>query len=241
VRIAVKSMGLDELAPFDPHERIIEWAMKEPGTSSALMSLTTQAFVEKVASESPAPGGGSVAALVGSLGAALGTMVANLSAHKRGWDDRWEEFSAWAEKGTALHTELSRLVDEDTIAFDAIMSAFGLPQGSDEEKAARTDAIEAATRAAIEVPLKTMEASLRAMEITKSMAENGNPNSASDAGVGALCARAAVRGAMLNVQTNCASLKDKGFVAKALERAEKMAADAEKLENDTLAIVTSKM
>jgi glutamate formiminotransferase/formiminotetrahydrofolate cyclodeaminase len=168
-------------------------------------------------------------------------MVANLSAHKRGWDDRWEEFSAWAEKGTALHVELSRLVDEDTVAFDAIMSAFGLPQGTDDEKAARSEAVQSATKAAIEVPLRTMEAALRAMEVTKTMAETGNPNSVSDAGVGALCARAAVRGAHLNVQINCSGLSDEAFVADALARAEKMAADAEKLEADTLATVYLKM
>jgi glutamate formiminotransferase/formiminotetrahydrofolate cyclodeaminase len=239
VRIAVKSMGLDELSPFDPHQRIIEWAMKDQ--DGALASMTVTGFVEKVASESPAPGGGSVAALVGSLGAALGTMVASLSAHKRGWDDRWEEFSGWAEKGTALHTELLRLVDEDTAAFDAIMSAFGMPQGSEEEKSARTAAVQAATRKAIEVPLRTMGAALRAMDVARAMAETGNPNSVSDAGVGALCARAAVRGAYLNVQINCAGLHDKSFVADALDRAEKMSAEAERIERDTLAIVASKM
>jgi glutamate formiminotransferase/formiminotetrahydrofolate cyclodeaminase len=168
-------------------------------------------------------------------------MVANLSAHKRGWDDRWEEFSGWAEKGTAIHVELSRLVDEDTIAFDAIMSAFGLPQGSDEEKAARHRAIQDATKVAIEVPLRTMDAALRAMEVTKAMAATGNPNSVSDAGVGALCARAAVRGAHLNVQINCSGLDDKAFVADALARAEKMATEAEKLETETLEIVASKV
>ena len=180
-------------------------------------------FVEETASESPAPGGGSVAATMGALGAALGTMVANLSSHKRGWDERWEEFSEWAEKGKACWSELVSLIDQDTDAFNALMAAFGLPKSTPEEAAARHTAIQAATRGAIEVPLRVMEVSLRAMDVIGPMAEIGNPNSVSDAGVGALAARSAVLGAYLNVQINCQGLHDEDFVRAALSKAQDMA------------------
>jgi glutamate formiminotransferase/formiminotetrahydrofolate cyclodeaminase len=215
IHIAVKSMGLDELAPFDPDKKIIEYVLRgEQG--GRLVDNTLEGFTQETASESVAPGGGSVAAAVGAFGAALGTMVANLSSHKRGWDDRWEEFGEWAEKGKACHEELTRLVDADTDAFNEIMAAFGLPQSNEEEKAARAAAIEAATVKAIEVPYRTMEVSLLSMEVIVAMAEIGLPASASDAGVAALCARTAVLGAYLNVLINAKELTDgelaRGFV-----------------------------
>lgn len=240
IRVAIKSMGLDELGPFDPQARIIEYAMVDTANQT-LVNLSTKAFVEKVASESPAPGGGSVSALLGALGAALGTMVANLSAHKRGWDDRWEEFSKWAEKGKSCYTELLALVDEDTAAFDAIMAAFALPKDTEVERAARSTAIQVATKGAIEVPLRTMEAAFRSLEVIKAMADTGNPNSVSDAGVGALCAVAAVRGAHLNVKINCSSLKDEAYVASALSRAQKIENDARAAESDILDVVVKKL
>jgi len=207
IHIAVKSMGLDELAPFDPEKKIIEYVLRGE-LGGRLVDNTLEGFTEETASESVAPGGGSVAAAVGAFGAALGTMVANLSSHKRGWDDRWDEFSEWAEKGKACHEELTRLVDADTDAFNEIMAAFGLPQSNEEEKAARAAAIEAATVKAIEVPYRTMEVSLLSMEVIVAMAEIGLPASASDAGVAALCARSAVLGAYLNVLINAKELTD---------------------------------
>lgn len=238
IKIAIKSLGLDELGPFNPKERIIEYAISESGNE--LVDLSVADFIEETASESPAPGGGSVSAAMGALGAALGTMVANLSAHKKGWDDRWLEFSDWADKGKAIHNDLRRLIDEDTRAFNGIMDAFGLPKGSDEEKSARSNAIQAATRRAIEVPLRVMEASMKAMPIIEAMAKEGNPNSVSDAGVGALAARAAVRGAGLNVRINCKGLKDEAFVEEALRRASELEVEAEKAEVRILEIVQSK-
>lgn len=239
VRIAVKTMGLDELGPFDPGERIIEYALRDRGVTR-LVDLDVDRFAYKVASESPAPGGGSVAALAGALGAALGAMVANLSSHKRGWDARWEEFSDWAERGQACCDELLRLVDEDTRAFDRLMAAFRLPKGSDEERAAQQEAVQRRTEEAMEVPLRTMEASLRSMEILEAMASEGNPNSVSDAGVGALCARAAVRGAFLNVQINSSGVEDKAFVGRVLARASEIDAEASQREETILAIVHEK-
>ncbi|MCB8932876.1 MAG: glutamate formimidoyltransferase [Fimbriimonadaceae bacterium] len=240
IRIAVKTMGLDELDPFDPQERIIEYAMRDRGLKN-LVDLDVRQFAYTVASESPAPGGGSVAALAGALGAALGTMVANLSSHKRGWDARWEEFSDWAERGQACCDELLRLVDEDTRAFDRLMAAFKLPKGTDEEQAARHDAIQRRTEEAMQVPLQTMEVALRSMEVLEAMAAEGNPNSVSDAGVGALCARAAVRGAHLNVQINSSGVEDKAFVDRILARAAEIDAEAAKREEATLALVRQKM
>ena len=247
IKIAVKSLGLGDLYPFEPSEKIIEYAMeKRHGGTKArrhegggkpvrLVDMTLQEFVEETASESPAPGGGSVAAAVGAFGAALATMVANLSAHKRGWDERWDEFSNWAEKGKAHYVELLRLIDEDTAAFNAVMSAFGLPKGSDTEKAARTVAIESATRRAMEVPLRVMEVAMASMDEIEAMARIGNPASASDAGVAALCARAAVLGADLNVCINAQNLADKKLVAAALARADALKKEAERREREVLA------
>ncbi len=211
IKIAVKSMGLDELAPFKPEERIIEYLLKDLANSK-LINMSLAAFADETASESPAPGGGSISAYVGSLGISLATMVANLSSHKKGWDERWEEFSVWAEKGQKIKNELVRLVDADTAAFNKIMTAFALPKGTDEEKKARTDAIQSATKFAIEVPFKVMQLSYESLEIIKAMAEIGNPNSVSDAGVGALCARSAVMGAFMNVRINASGYNDKTFV-----------------------------
>ena len=240
IKIAVKSMGMDDLAPFEPRKKIIEYLL-EDNFSAPLIKMNLSAFADETASESPAPGGGSVAAYVGALGVSLATMVANLSSHKRGWDDRWEEFSDWAEKGQKIKEELVKLVDEDTNAFNAIMSAFRLPKGNDEEKAARSQAIQDATKFAIETPLKTMEVSLNSFEIVKAMADIGNPNSVTDAGVGALCARAAVHGAFLNVKINCGDFKDKKYVKEILAKATKMTKEADKLEKEVMKIVNSKM
>ncbi len=239
IRIAIKSMGLDELAPFRPEEKIIEYALA--GKAKRLVDLSVQGFVEETASESTAPGGGSVSAAMGAMGASLATMVANLSSHKRGWDDRWEEFSEWAERGKAFHCRLLALIDLDTRAFMDLVAAFGLPNSTDEEKAARSAAIQAATKGAIQVPLEVMQVSLDAMSVIRKMAEIGNPNSASDAGVGALAARAAVRGAYLNVKTNCASVKDEAFRASTLALAADIELKAADLEAEILAIVEGKL
>jgi glutamate formiminotransferase/formiminotetrahydrofolate cyclodeaminase len=244
IKIAVKSMSLDDLKPFDPHEKVIEYLMVDPAEQARrekLVRMSLKNFAAETASESPAPGGGSISAYMGVLGAALGTMVANLSAHKRGWDDRWKEFSDWAEKGQAIMHELVALVDEDTAAFDKIMSAFGLPKGTDEEKAARAAAIEEATLHATKVPLRTMKASLKAFEIARAMASGGNPNSVSDAGVGALAARSAVLGAELNVKINAAGLKDRDAADRLVGEAAEIAAKAVQEEKEILDIVNSKI
>lgn len=220
IKIAIRSLGLDELAPFVPEQRIIEYAIREP--KPLLVDLSLRSFVEETASESPAPGGGSVSAALGALGAALATMVANLSSHKRGWDDRWEEFSDWAERGKAAHDELLRLVDADTDAFNRVMDAFGLPKETPEDKVRRKEAIERATKGAIDVPLRVMEVALDSMTVIEAMAEIGNSNSVSDAGVGALCARSAVMGARLNVEINCGGLKDEAYAAEVRARAAEM-------------------
>ena len=244
MKIAVKSMSLDDLKPFDPHEKVIEYLMEDPAEAAArerLVRMSLKGFATETASESPAPGGGSISAYMGALGAALGTMVANLSAHKRGWDDRWKEFSDWAVKGQAVMDELVALVDEDTAAFDRIMAAFGLPKGTDEEKAARAEAIEKATLYATQVPLRTMKASFKAFEVIRAMAQTGNPNSVSDAGVGALAARSAVLGAQLNVKINAASLADKAKAAELTAEAAEIAAKAVTEEKEILDIVNSKI
>lgn len=244
IKIAVKSMSLDDLKPFDPHEKVIEYLMVDPAEQARrekLVRMSLKNFAAETASESPAPGGGSISAYMGALGAALGTMVANLSAHKRGWDDRWKEFSDWAEKGQAIMHELVALVDEDTAAFDKIMAAFGLPKGTDEEKAARAAAIEEATLHATKVPLRTMKASLKAFEIARAMASGGNPNSVSDAGVGALAARSAVLGAELNVKINAAGLKDRDAADRLVGEAAEIAAKAVQEEKEILDIVNSKI
>ena len=224
IKIAAVSMGLNELGPFDPNTKIIEYAI-DAGTDR-LAQMPLGRFIEETASESMAPGGGSVSASVGALGAALGTMVANLSAHKRGWDDRWEEFSDWADRGKACHDELTSLIDEDTEAFNGIMVAFAMPAGSTDEQQARFDAIEAATIAAIEVPLRVMEVSLASMDVIRAMAEIGVPASVSDAGVGAACARTAVIGAGLNVRINAATLTDEAVAAEYATRAGEIQARA---------------
>ncbi len=240
IRIAIKSMGLDDLKPFNPQEKVIEYMLEEP-TGKRLIDMTCKGFVEETASESPAPGGGSISAYMGALGAALGTMVANLSSHKAGWDDRWEEFSMWAEKGQALMAELLHLVDEDTEAFNRIMAVFAMPKTTDEEKAARSAALQVATLYATEVPLRTMKAAERVFEIVKAMAEQGNPNSVSDAGVGALAARSAVLGARLNVRINAAGLKDKAKAAELVGEADQIAARAVAMEQEVLKIVEEKI
>lgn len=240
IRIAVRSMGLDELAPFDPQKKIIEYRLRNT-TTKKLVDMTITGFALETASESPAPGGGSIAAYCGALGAALGTMVANLSSHKKGWDARWEEFSNHAEKGQAMITEMLGLVDEDTAAFNMIMDAFGLPKGSDAEKAARKAAIEAATINAIKVPFRTMEAAYKSFDLIQAMAETGNPNSVSDAGVGALCARAAIKGAYLNVKINAQDLQEHAEVKPLIEKAEAMNTGADKREQEIWQIVLGKM
>ncbi|GHV56853.1 hypothetical protein FACS1894182_04290 [Bacteroidia bacterium] len=236
LKIAVKSLGLDELAPFDPKKKMIEYLIEDKSVKK-LVNLSVKDFTFETASESPAPGGGSVAACMGAMGAALGTMVANLSAHKKGWDDRWEEFSLWAEKGKAYHDELLRLIDDDTQAFDAIMDAFGLPQRNEEEKAARKQAIQQATQKAMEIPFRVMEVSYASMEVMLAMAESGNPNSVSDAGVGALAARSAVFGAGLNVRINASSLNDKDFVNAMIAKVAGLEQKTAGLEDKILTIV----
>lgn len=237
IKIAVKSLGLDDLAPFDPDKKVIEYVLAARTPRRRLIDLSLSAFVDETASESPAPGGGSVAAAVGALGAALGTMVANLSSHKRGWDARWKEFSDQAERGKAAHVELTQLVDRDTDAFHALMAAFGLPKSNDAEKAARSAAIQAATRGAIEVPLRVMEVAFASMDVIEAMARDGMQSSISDAGVGALCARAAVRGAGLNVRINAKGLNDAAARAAFLERASSLEKSAESRERAILELV----
>jgi glutamate formiminotransferase/formiminotetrahydrofolate cyclodeaminase len=237
IKIAVKSMGLDDLKPFNPEEKVIEYLINSTNTSERLVDMTCLGFADETASESPAPGGGSISAYMGALGASLGTMVANLSSHKPGWDDRWEEFSKWAEKGQQLKDELIWLVDEDTNAFNKIMNAFGLPKSNDEEKKARKQAIQEATKYAIEVPFKTVKKSFEVFEICRAMIESGNPNSVTDAGVGALCARAAVTGAYLNVKINAASLDDKEFANNIVAQAADYVAKANAIEKELLAQV----
>lgn len=242
INIAIKSLGLSDLKPFNPREKVIEYLLEdENGDDKALVKMTVKGFAEETSRESPAPGGGSVAAYMGALGAALGTMVANLSSHKPGWDDRWEEFSRWADKGQALSEELLVLVDEDTRAFNKIMEAFGLPKKTDEDKRLRSEAIQAATLFATQVPLQTMQAAFGAFELCQAMAEFGNPNSVSDAGVGALAARAAVLGAGLNVKINAASLKDREAAEKMIAEAEQLIAEAQKKEAEIIGIVERKI
>ena len=240
IRIAIKSMGLDELGPFKPGERIIEYLLRD-SSEARLVGVSLTTFANETASESPAPGGGSIAAYMGSLGAALGTMVANLSSHKKGWDDRWEEFSNWADNGQFYKEELLRLVDADTAAFNGIMLAFGMSKSTSEEKAARSRAIQEATRIAIEVPFKVMEMALGSMDMLKAMVVTGNPNSVSDAGVGALCARSAVMGAFMNVRINASSYDDKAYVAEIINRGREIENKAIALEADILTIANEKI
>ncbi|MDP2335441.1 MAG: glutamate formimidoyltransferase [Bacteroidota bacterium] len=239
LKIAIKSLGLDELAPFDPKKRIIEYLIEDDQNKLADLSLS--GFSNETLSESPAPGGGSVSAYVGALGAALGTMVANLSAHKRGWDDRWDEFSGWAEKGKIAHDRLLKLVDEDTSAFNAIMDAFSLPKNTDQEKKKRSATIQDATKRAMEVPFEVMQTAFQSLEVIGAMAETGNPNSVSDAGVGALCARTAVYGAYLNIRINAGGLADKAFTEDILKKAASLLQKTLTKEAEILKLVESKI
>ncbi|MFZ1529178.1 MAG: glutamate formimidoyltransferase [Ferruginibacter sp.] len=240
IRIAIKSMGLDELTPFKPEERIIEYLLAN-AASSKLVNMKLNDFANETASESPAPGGGSISAYVGVLGISLGTMVANLSSHKKGWDERWKEFSDYADKGQQYKDELLKLVDADTAAFNKIMEAFALPKGTDEEKAVRTLAIQEATKYAIEVPFKVMQAASESMAVIKAMAETGNPNSVSDAGVGALCARTAVMGAFMNVRINAAGYNDKAYVNDIIGRGTEIQNKTIALEAEILKLVDEKI
>ncbi len=241
VRLAVKSMGLDDLKPFHPEEKVIEYLLEAEDKKKRLIDMTCKGFAEETASESPAPGGGSISAYMGALGAALGTMVANLSSHKAGWDDRWEEFSDWADRGQALLRELLHLVDEDTEAFNRIMAVFAMPKSTDEEKAARSAALQVATLYATQVPLRTMKAAVKVFPLVEAMASEGNPNSVSDAGVGALAARSAVLGACLNVKINAAGLKDRATADALVAEAETLAAEAVRREAEVLRIVEQKI
>ena len=240
IKIAVKSLGLEELAPFKPEERIIEYLLKD-NSSSKLISMSLHAFADETSSESPAPGGGSIAAYMGSLGVSLATMVANLSSHKRGWDNRWKEFSDWAAKGQAYKDTLLHLVDEDTIAFNKIMSALSLPKSTEDEKVNRTNVIQTATKYATEIPFRVMQTTFASMEVIKAMAEIGNPNSVSDAGVGALAARSAVMGAYLNVKINAAGLTDKKWAETIIADGAILQEKTQQLESEILLIVNGKI
>ena len=243
VRIAIESMGLSNLKEFKPEEKVVEYILEaeQQKGQKKLVDMTCTGFAEETASESPAPGGGSISAYMGALAAALGTMVANLSSHKAGWDERWEYFSNWADNGMAVMNELLYLVDEDTAAFNKIMDVFGMPKGTEEEKAARAEAMEVATLYATQVPLRTMKAAYKAFDVVRAMAEEGNPNSVSDAGVGALAARSAVMGACLNVKINAAGLKDRAVADALVAEAEEIQRLAQQAEKEILAVVESKI
>jgi len=240
IKIAIKSMGLDELGPFKPEERIIEYMLSD-ASGSRLVNMKLTDFADLTASESVAPGGGSISAYVGALGISLGTMVANLSSHKKGWDERWKEFSDWAEKGEAYKNELIKLVDADTAAFNKIMQAFALPKATPEEKIARTQAIQEATKYAIEIPFKVMETAYASMEVIKQMVIEGNPNSVTDAGVGALCARSAVIGAYMNVRINATGYNDKAFVTDIIAKGATIESKAIALEAEIIGLVNEKI
>jgi glutamate formiminotransferase/formiminotetrahydrofolate cyclodeaminase len=240
IKIAIKSMGLDELGPFIPEERIIEYLLKDKADGK-LISMSLADFADETASESPAPGGGSISAYVGSLGASLAGMVANLSSHKKGWDSRWLEFSDWAEKAQQYKNELLTLVDLDTTAFNKIMESFGLPKATGEEKAIRDQAIQDATKYAIEIPFNVMQAALSSMEVIKAMVEIGNPNSVTDAGVAALCARTAVLGAFMNVKINASGYKDKDYVLDVIYRGNEIERKAIALEAEIIDVVNAKI
>lgn len=238
--IAIKSLGLNDLSHFDPQKKIIEYLM-EDRTQKKLINISVNKFIQETASESPAPGGGSISACMAAMGVALATMVANLSSHKKGWDDRWDEFSGWAEKGKSYLDQLLQLVDEDTNAFNAIMDAYKLPKENEEEKQQRTESIQQATRYAIEIPLKVMRLSFQSMEVIREMAEKGNPNSVTDAGVGALAARSAVLGAGLNIKINAGGLKDKEFVSNIMKEVTELEQKTIRQEKDILDIVNGKI
>lgn len=244
MKIAIKSMGLEDLRPFDVREKVIEFLIEdeeEKARKERLVRMSCKAFAEETSSESPAPGGGSISAYMGALGAALACMVANLSAGKRGWESRWKEFSDWAEEAQQLMKELLALVDEDTAAFNRLMGAMRMPKSSPEQIEERDAAIEAATLYAGEVPLRTMKTAVKAFPLLRRMAEEGNPNSVSDAGVGALAARSAVLGAQLNVKINASGLQNRDDASRLLAEAEAVAADAIKAEEDILNIVNGKI
>ena len=233
-------MGLDDLKPFNPREKVIEYMLEDSAAEGApkkLVDFTCKGFALETASESPAPGGGSISAYAGALGAALGTMVANLSGHKPGWDDKWKYFSDWAEQGQSIVSELLYLVDEDTAAFNKIMACFGMPKDTPEEKAARSAALQEATIYATQVPLRTMKASYGAFPLIEAMAKDGNPNSVSDAGVGALCVRTAVHGAYLNVKINAAGIKDRTVADAILAEAAEIVALTDAKEKEILEVV----
>lgn len=236
IHIAVKSMGLDELSPFDPDKKIIEYRLKNVNKGD-LISMDLSKFSELTASESPAPGGGSISAYVGALGVSLGAMVANLSSSKKGWEERWSEFSNHAQEAQRIRKQLLDLVDEDTKSFNGIMAAFQLPKDTDDEKKFRKQSIQTATRYAIEVPYKVMELSLEAVRLTKIMAEIGNPNSITDAGVGAMCARVAVSGAFMNVKINCSSYDDKSYTADIIEKGKGLENEAKQMESEVVDLV----
>ena len=241
VKIAVKSMGLDDLKPFNPEEKVIEYILEAQASRKKLIDFTCKDFANETASDSPAPGGGSVSAYIASLGAALGTMVANLSSHKRGWDEKWEYYSNWAEKGQALNEELLFLVDEDTNAFNKIMEAFILPKKTVDEIAARKNAIEQATLYATQIPLRTMKVAFKAFEVCKEMAKNGQESSISDVGVGTLTINAGIKGAFLNVKINAVQLEDKNIAAQLIKEAENIVKSADDIQQQILKIVESKL
>ena len=240
IKIAVKSMGLDELSPFNPSERIIEYLLNDQN-SGRLINMSLSDFADETASESPAPGGGSISAYVGALGVSLGTMVANLSSHKKGWDAKWQFYSDWALKGQAIKKEMLKMVDEDTNAFNKIMLAFGLPKGNDEEKKVRSEAIQSATKLAIITPYKVMQLALESMELMKVMVEQGNPNSVTDAAVGALCARTAVIGAFMNVRINASGYHDKAFINDMISKGKEIQEKAIALENEIRLLADQKI
>ena len=240
IKIAIKSMGLNDIHHFNPEEKIIEFVMDDK-KKDKLIDLSLKAFMNETASDSPAPGGGSVSAYMGALGSSLGTMVANLSAHKKGWEDRWKEFSNWAVTGKEIQNKLLNMVDEDTEAFNKIMEAFSFPKKSDEERRSRETAIQEATKNATLVPLKVMETSFSVFGLIKAMVEHGNPNSVSDAGVGALATRACIKGAFLNVKINASGLKDKDFVKSVIERGAEIESKTESAEMEILKLINDKM
>jgi len=240
IKIAVKSLGLDDLKPFLPEEKIIEYLLEDMGTKK-LIDLTVTGFAEETASESMAPGGGSISAYVGALGISLGTMVANLSAHKAGWDDRWEEFSDWAVKGQAYKNKLLFLVDEDTNSFNKIIEGFRMPKGTAEEKEARKQAIEDATKYATEIPFQVMQTAFDSIEVMEAMLKDGIQNSLSDAAVGVLCAKTAVTGAFFNVRINAKDIKDRNFSNEIIAKAEKIYQSTLQKENEVIALIDSKM
>lgn len=240
IRIAIKSMELDELAPFDPQKKIIEYVLAETNPKK-LVNMNLVDFANETASESPAPGGGSISAYLGALGASLGSMVANLSSHKKGWDDQWEYFSDWAVKGQSLKDELLKLVDEDTNSFSKIMEAFALPKNNDEEKAKRSEAIQAATLYATQIPLQTMQVCYAGFPLVRNGLEKGNPNSVTDAAVGALCLRSAIYGACLNVKINASGLKDKIMAEKLVSEADDILTSIAEEEQAILELTKEKM